>query len=483
MTIQPCRQHKDFHIAPMLDVSTPEFMEFFRILSKRAIIWTEMIVDETIMYSNDVDSHLAYSPHLAPIICQIGGRNAEYCGKATSIVESYKYNEVNLNIDCPSSRVSGKRKFGAILMKDAETANKVVSAMSNNAKNVPISVKTRVGIECEDGEILDTMEHLIGFIGDLRKRGCRKFYIHARKCVIGGLTPAQNRLVPPLNYPRAYALCHHFPDCEFILNGGIPGLYAAKLICNGTQTQSSKRVNGNEESEIITCVDEKHEVPCSICNASNGSCTMPPTVAPPNLSGVMLGRACMENPAMFWDIDRYFYGAPENPCQTRRDALGKYCEYLEKAYPRRCCDNDERITSKIPAPKVEMLNSNGCKICSSIYGNQDNSNAILMNEEQKSPSDAKVKISSRVVDLSLRPILGVFFGLRKSKQFRRECDKLSRDKTIRNCGPGFILRQALLAMPSEMLDQAFTKTEDLSDESVPLHVGPIMDGCKGCVGN
>ena len=483
MTLSINRQ-KDFHIAPMLDVSTPEFMNLFRILSKRAIIWTEMIVDETIMYSNDLESHLAYSPHLAPIICQIGGRNPEFCGKATRIVESYKYDEVNLNIDCPSSRVSGKRKFGAILMKDAETANEVVAAMNDNARNVPISVKTRVGIECEDGEILDTMDHLIDFIDDLRKRGCKKFYIHARKCVIGGLTPAQNRLVPPLNYPRVYALCHRFPDCEFIMNGGIPGLAAAKLICDGIQKIISRGKNACEELEARDCENEKHKVPCEICNVSNGSCTVPPIIAPSNLTGVMLGRACMENPAMFWDIDKHFYGDSVNPCQTRRDALNQYCEYLETTYPRRCCDNDQRITSRIPAPKVETYaKSGGCPICSCIYDRAEHSNTSQLNESEQPSSKAKIKITSRVVDRSLRPILGIFFGLRNSKQFRRECDKLSRDKTIRNCGPGFILRQALLAMPSEMLDQPFTNTEDLVDTDVPLHVGPRNDGCKGCVGS
>jgi len=481
MTIST-NQQKDFHIAPMLDVSTPEFMNFFRILSKRAILWTEMIVDETIMHTNDVDSHLAYSPHLSPIICQIGGRNPEFCGKATSIVESYEYDEVNLNIDCPSSRVSGKRKFGAILMKDAETANEVVATMNENVKNIPISVKTRVGIECEDGEILDTMDHLIGFIDDLRKRGCKKFYIHARKCVIGGLTPAQNRLVPPLNYPRAYRLCHRFPDCEFILNGGIPGLAAAKLICDGIQMPRGKKES--EELETKSCENKEHKVPCGICNVSNGSCTTPPTIAPPNLTGVMLGRACMENPAMFWDIDKYFYGASSNPCQTRRDALIQYCEYLETVYPRRCCDNDERVTSRIPSPKVEMnVNSGGCPICSCTYKPAPNVKTEQLNDIAQPSSKAKIKITSRVVDRSLRPILGIFFGLRKSKQFRRECDKLSRDKTIRNCGPGFILRQVLLAMPSEILDQPFTKTEDLTDADVPLHVGPILDSCKRCVGN
>lgn len=144
---------KELHIAPMLHYSTQEFLHFMRILSKRAVLWTEMVVDETIKFTNDLDHHLGQSPKdLRPIICQIGGRNPEWIGEATEIVEKYGFNEVNLNIDCPSNRVSGKRQFGAILMKQKERACSVVSAMSSNVKNVPISVKTRVGIELDDGD-------------------------------------------------------------------------------------------------------------------------------------------------------------------------------------------------------------------------------------------------------------------------------------------------------------------------------------------
>lgn len=489
MSANASRHQRDFHIAPMLDVSTPEFRNFIRILSKRAILWTEMVVDETIIYSNNLDYHLAHEEHLKPIICQIGGRNSEYCGQATSIVEKYGYEEVNLNIDCPSSRVSGERKFGAILMKDSQSAYNVVSSMNQNAKNMKISVKTRTGIELEDGEILDTLSHLISFIGELRKCGCRKFYIHARKCVIGGLTPAQNRLVPPLNYPRVYELCKHFPDCDFVLNGGIPGLAAAKRICDGMELDSelchsNSNGYGNGNGNLHTY--EQHTVPCQLCKISNGSCIEPPIKTPTNLTGIMIGRACMENPAMFWDIDRYFYGETSNPCQTRREALDKYCMYLEQTYPRRCCDNDDRVTSRIPSPTnvQKFVNSGGCDICKCFYGQGIPIDGLLLGQQQigKQQQQQKIKITSRVIDRSLRPALGIFFGLRSSKAFRRECDRLSRDKIIRNCGPAFILRKALSVMPSEALDQPFAKTEMLPDENIPLHVGPVVDGCKtkGC---
>ena len=495
-------KQKELHIAPMLDVSTPEFHHLVRILTKRAILWTEMVVDETIVFTDNLDRHLAIaSPSLHPIICQIGGKSSEYCAEATRVVRQYGYKEVNLNVDCPSSRVSGKRLFGAILMSDEHqsTCFDVISAMkessecnleqdensptrtvnnsSNNSVNsIPISVKTRVGIETIDGKCYDDMEYISDFIQNLRKRGCKRFVIHARKCVIGGLSPAENRLVPPLNYPRFYSLCHHFPDCEFVLNGGIPGLEAARHLCYGYDNDTANYCNYNHNEGSQRC--QQHIVPCKICNAYNGSCTAPPNTnndVPPNLTGCMIGRACMENPIMFWDTDRYFYGMETNPCQNRREVLEQYCQYLERTYPRRCCDLDERMTMDIPAPQITQFTHGGCHICCDIYGDESSSGSNRntkndMGKEQKHKEMPKVKIGSRVIDRSLKPILGIFFGRPKSKLFRRECDRLSRDKYVRNCGPGYIVRKALRAMPDELVDEQFIKTEDLHD--VPTHFSP-----------
>jgi len=478
------KRQKELHIAPMLDVSTPEFLNLFRILSKRAILWTEMVVDETIMHTKHLDHHLAYSPELSPIVCQIGGRDVSSCSFATKVVERYGYDEVNLNIDCPSSRVSGERKFGAILMKDCEAAYSVVEGMCKSVKNVPISIKCRVGIELEDGEILDTFEHLVGFIGRVQERGCKKFFIHARKCVIGGLTPAQNRIVPPLNYPRVYDLCNQFPDCEFVINGGIAGLASAKLLCEGSGDESVMRSFGNEvieneEMELNTFDSDKlvHSVPCAICRQTNGGCTAPPSTPPENLTGCMLGRACMENPAMFADVDRYFYSEETNPCENRRQVLEKYCCYLEQTYPRRCCDNDDRKTGRLPAPQVEMFTTGGCLICKEFYGEGD----LIGNNESlnssKSGSIQKEKITGCAIGRSLKPVRGLFFRLYNGKLFQRECDRLSRDMKIRNCGPGYILRKIMKTLPSELLDQPFVKTEDLTEEDVPVHVAPV--NCRG----
>lgn len=491
----------------MLDVSTPEFHHLVRILTKHAILWTEMVVDETIVYTNNLDEHLKIaSRDLHPIICQIGGRSAKYCAEATKAVRGYGYDGINLNVDCPSSRVSGKRQFGAILMSNdhQDTCFDVVRAMRGASfeneekearecdlltlhkngihaqeqtpvvsKNIPISVKTRVGIETSDGCCYDDLEYISTFISNLHQHGCNRFVIHARKCVIGGLlTPAQNRLVPPLNYPRFYDLCRRFPTCEFVLNGGIPGLEAAKRLCYGHDEEDCDVQSDHEGVHE----SNQHAVPCKICNASNGSCTAPISskFIPSNLTGCMIGRACIENPSMFWDVDRYFYGMKDNPCQTRREVLEKYCLYLDKTYPRRCCDVDERMTLRIPAPNIDLPDW-GCSLCQDYCGcrDDDDCNDNSGDDEYnyiQSDQERKIKISSRVIDRSLKPILGIFFGLPKSKLFRRECDRLSRDKQIRNCGPGYIVRKAMDAMPQYLLDEDFVRTEDISN--VPKHVCP-----------
>ena len=454
-TAFPTVPSKTLHIAPMLNVSNREFRQLFRIMSRKCVLWTEMVVDETIAYSDHLEMWLGKDSNTHPIVCQIGGNNPDFCGSATQIVEQqYNYDEVNLNIDCPSDRVSGKREFGAVLMKRVETTLSVLQAMKRHTTRIPISVKCRVGIdECDD------LDHVANFIRQLSPV-CHRFYIHARKCVLGGLTPTQNRIVPPLNYPRVYTLCHLFPDCDFWINGGIPGLKAAKEIAYGTQMCGTIASGDDPVGD--------HGVPCSLCQASNGSCTAPPTVAPPNLRGCMIGRAAMDNPSMFWDVDRYFYGEDSNPCQNRRQVLVQYCEYLERTYPRRCCDDDERCTTRIPVPDfVVTTERQFCDICREMYGGIENETASSVIVQQH-----KTKISSRIVDRALKPIHGIFFGLQKNRSFRRACDELSRDTSIRNCGPGFILRKAMETMPAMILDQHFVKTEDLSDSDFQVHNAP-----------
>ncbi len=212
------RQDKELHIAPMLDYSKREFRKLFSILSTRLVLWTDMVVDETVAHSETLDDILEPDRDLPNVqICQIGGNSPDLCGNATRVVElEYGYDEVNLNIDCPSDRVSGEREFGAALMKKVETAYNVLESMENSKTNKPVSIKCRIGVDD-----FDDLEFICGFIEQLQPV-CRRFYLHARKCVLNGLFSArQNRSVPPINYPRVYALCRRFPDVDIWINGGI----------------------------------------------------------------------------------------------------------------------------------------------------------------------------------------------------------------------------------------------------------------------
>jgi tRNA-dihydrouridine synthase A len=440
---------KSLHIAPMLDVTTREFRQLMRILSKRCVLWTEMVVDETIVHTQELDYHLGYEKKSShPIVCQLGGSNTNTIRPAVKTILDYGYDEVNINMDCPSNRVAGLRQFGAILMKQMETAEQVVQAMKEAANGQkPISVKCRVGVD-----ELDDIECISTFIDRLSKH-CKIFYLHARKCVLGGLlTPAQNRCVPPLNYPRVYEICRRFPGCDFYINGGISDLKAARELCYGREAQGTQEVPSKNLAVDNSNIGG-HTVPCYICKYPNGSCVAPLNTPPRNLKGCQLGKTARDNPCLLWDVDRYFYGEHHNPCQNRRQVLEQYCDYLSMVYPRRCCDFDPCITSKIPAPEVEMQYSS-CPHCAEFFNGPE---SIAPPQFVEQP-----KITNHVLNRSIRPLWGILYGQPKARAFRRECDRLIlREPQLRNCGPAALIQRALKLVPEAVLDQHFIKTEDL----------------------
>ena len=330
--------------------------------------------------------------------------------------------------------------------------------MQNNIssdRKTHVSIKCRVGVD--DWDDLDFISNFIERLSPV----CKRFYLHARKCVLNGLFSArQNRSVPPINYPRVYALCRKFPNVEFWINGGIKNLVQAKKICYGSLNPAH-------------CHDYHFELPCSQCQLPHGSCMVPPyEVVPSNLRGCMLGRVAIDNPSIFWDADRYFYGMKCNPNKNRREVLEKYASYLENLYPRRCCDIDEEITYGIPVPKINQLRSY-CPICRDTYETDEKTN----NEEDKTANNVninnnmieiqqnnKIKITSRIVGRSLKPVRGLFHGVPKGKIFLHACDEAARDTSIRNCGPGYILRRVMQQIPSQIMDLPFILSEDTDVE-------------------
>jgi tRNA-dihydrouridine synthase A len=162
------------------------------------------------------DRFLAFPAEQHPIVLQIGGSNLDNLAKATELANAYSYDEINLNCGCPSGKVAGHGCFGARLMFDPEFVGDAMSAIAANC-NVPVSVKCRIGVDDRD-----SYEELCEFVDKVvSKSPTRHFIIHARKALLSGLSPAENRNVPPLKYEYYFALLRDFPDVQFTLNGGI----------------------------------------------------------------------------------------------------------------------------------------------------------------------------------------------------------------------------------------------------------------------
>ncbi|XP_074335297.1 uncharacterized protein LOC141672574 isoform X3 [Apium graveolens] len=272
-----------FSVAPMMEWTNNHFRTLARLISKHAWLYTEMIAAETIIYqSGDLDRFLAFTPEQHPIVLQIGGSNLENLAKATQLARPYGYDEINFNCGCPSPKVAGRGCFGASLMLDADMfgffiRKFVAKAMSVIAANsdVPVSVKCRIGVDNHD-----TYSELCDFIYKVSTESpTRHFVIHSRKAFLKGLSPADNRKIPPLKYEFYYALLRDFPDLRFTINGG------------------------------INSVDE--------VNAARNE----------GAHGVMVGRAAYYIP---WEtlghVDTAIYGAPRRYL-TRRQVLEQYQKY------------------------------------------------------------------------------------------------------------------------------------------------------------
>tara|TARA_Y100000310_G_scaffold343826_1_gene453314 strand:+ start:739 stop:1725 length:987 start_codon:yes stop_codon:yes gene_type:complete len=200
-------------VAPMMDCTDRHDRYFLRLISKNVILYTEMIVAKAII-KGDKDFHLEFNLLEKPLALQIGGSNPKELAQATKIAADYGYDEINLNLGCPSKKVQ-KNKFGACLMKEPNLVGDCVIEMIN-ACNLPISIKTRIGFDN-----YENYEYLKKFISIIREAGSKTFIIHARRAILNKLTPKQNLSIPPLNYDFVYNLKKDFKDDTIILNGGI----------------------------------------------------------------------------------------------------------------------------------------------------------------------------------------------------------------------------------------------------------------------
>jgi tRNA-dihydrouridine synthase A len=203
-------------VAPMMDWTDRHCRFFHRLLTKRALLYTEMITAQAIRYG-DRARLLAFDPRENPVALQVGGSEPELLAEAAKWGREFGYAEINLNVGCPSDRVQVGR-FGACLMAEPSLVADCVAAMMA-AVALPVTVKCRIGIDEQDEE-----EALERFVAAVAETGCRTFIVHARKAWLKGLSPKENREIPPLNYGRVYRLKARHPELEIVINGGIGSL-------------------------------------------------------------------------------------------------------------------------------------------------------------------------------------------------------------------------------------------------------------------
>jgi tRNA-dihydrouridine synthase A len=262
--------HK-FCIAPMMDWTDRHCRVFHRQLTRRALLYSEMATADAVIHG-DLARLLGFSPEEHPIALQLGGSDPDKLAEAARIGFEFGYDEINLNVGCPSDRVQVGR-FGACLMAEPELVAACVAAMQASQPG-PVTVKCRIGIDDQDAEA--DFQRFIDVVAGI---GCRTFIVHARKAWLKGLSPKENREIPSLDYARVYRLKASRPDLEIVLNGGIETLTAARAHLD-------------------------------------------------HVDGVMLGRAAYQNPFILACVDRELFGdAGDEP--TRGAALNALLPYVE----------------------------------------------------------------------------------------------------------------------------------------------------------
>ncbi len=203
-----------FSVAPMMDYTDRHFRVLMRQISKRALLYTEMIVAKALYHSNKIDTLLDFNEIEHPISLQIGGDNPKHLARATKLAQDWGYDEVNLNVGCPSARVKSGN-FGACMMADPDLVARCLEAMIESS-DLPITIKHRIGIDN-----LDSQEFLLHFVDKIASIGAKRFSIHARKAWLNGLNPKQNREIPPLEYEKVAYIKNKRPELIIELNGGI----------------------------------------------------------------------------------------------------------------------------------------------------------------------------------------------------------------------------------------------------------------------
>jgi tRNA-dihydrouridine synthase A len=260
----------------MIDVTDRHYRYLARLLSRHALLFTEMITTGAIL-NGDQDYLLSYTDQEHPLVLQLGGSNTDELAKCARIGENYGYDEINLNVGCPSDKVQNNM-IGACLMAHPKLVTDCMQAMIE-AVNIPVTIKHRIGIDD-----VDDYDVLAGFVEQVSSSGCDTFIVHARNAILKGLSPKQNREVPPLQYDKVYRLKEDFPNLEIIINGGIDNIADCQ--------------------QHLTKVD-----------------------------GVMLGRAANHNSALLTQVDQQLYGSNLAIPERRQVSLA-YFAYMQQQHEK-----------------------------------------------------------------------------------------------------------------------------------------------------
>ena len=260
-------------VAPMMDCTDRHFRWLMRQISRRTLLYTEMVTSHAIVHG-DRDYILGYSQDEHPLALQLGGDDPVMLAECARVAEGMGYDELNLNVGCPSDRVASGN-FGACLMLRPERVAACVAAM-RAAVALPVTVKHRIGVDAQD-----SYEHMRAFVDTVAAAGCDRFTVHARIAVLGGLSPKENRTVPPLRYPEVYRLKSELPHLDIEINGGVRSLDA---------------------------VDE---------HLRDGK-----------VDAVMIGRAAYDDPYLFADVDGRYFDDP-HAVPDRVEIALRYGAYVE----------------------------------------------------------------------------------------------------------------------------------------------------------
>lgn len=203
----------------MMDWTDKHCRYFMRLISPSALVYTEMVTAAAV-HHGDADRFLRFNPEEHPLALQLGGNDPEWMASATRKANAYNYDEININVGCPSDKVQSGQ-FGACLMAVPDTVAGCYQAMARET-DIPITVKTRIGINDRDDDAF-----LRDFVNAVAAAGCSKFVVHARIAILDGLSPKENRTIPPLNYERVYRLKRDYPKLNIVVNGGISSVEQA----------------------------------------------------------------------------------------------------------------------------------------------------------------------------------------------------------------------------------------------------------------